>query len=88
MVGRVRKPRGVVPVDDSAIGEGVDWGAEAKVVGAAPGRRVGIDDHLAVSGDIGGHVTVARPTVVLPAAADVGQVELAVGTPTLYHVEG
>ena len=86
VVGAVGEAGGVVAQSGGAVGEDVARGAEGQPVRAAPGGGAGVDDHLAVAGDVGGDVAVAGPAVVLPAAADVGQVELAVRAAALDHV--
>lgn len=79
VVGGVGEGGGVAPVDLPPAIVDVEGRAVLQARGAAPGRDRGVDDHLAVPGHVGGGVTVAVAAVVLPAAADVQQVELAPG---------
>lgn len=86
VVGGEGEASGVVAESDGAVGEDVAGWAEGRAVGAAPGGGARVDDHLAVAGDVGGDIAVAGTAVVLPAAADVGEIELTARTAALDHV--
>lgn len=79
MIGSVGEPARLVPVDPCSIWERVIRWAHVEVAWVAPRGNVWVYDHLTVPGDVGGDVSVAGLTVVLPAASDVHKVELAVG---------
>lgn len=64
------------------------WRASVHACRAAPCLSFWVDDHLAVSRDIGEHIPVARTAVIFPAAPYVHQVELALRSSPLLDVKG
>lgn len=68
------------------VREGVVRGARPQAARPAPGLRAWVDDHLAVPRHVCRHIPIARPPVVLPAPADVHQVELAPRPPSSLDV--
>lgn len=87
VVGGVGEGGGVVSEDLVVFGGDVERRAGVEVAGAAPSGRLRVDDHLGVASYVGGCVAVAFAAVVLPAAADVDEVELALGASALLDVE-
>uniref|UniRef100_J3M5F2 Uncharacterized protein n=1 Tax=Oryza brachyantha TaxID=4533 RepID=J3M5F2_ORYBR len=87
VVRRVGEPRGVGAVHAGAVPERVPGRALVDAPRRAPRRRLRVDDHLAVPRHVRRRVAVARAAVVLPAAAHVHEVELAVGTSSLLHLQ-
>lgn len=86
MVGRVREVGCIVSINLPVVGGDVVQRAIGQAVGAAPGGRIGVYDHLAVPCDIGRCIPVTGRSIVLPAAANVNKVELALWPSPLLDV--
>lgn len=85
MVGIVGETRLISPVHPTPIPEGVIGWAQAEVSRGAPRLDARVYDHLTVTSDIARYIPVARAPVILPAAPNVHEVELAlIASPLLY----
>lgn len=85
MVGIIGETGLITAVHPTPIREGVIRWAQAEVMWGAPSLNAWVYDHLTVTSHVARYIPVAGPAVVLPAAPDVHEVELAlIATPFLY----
>ena len=85
MISSIREFSSIIPEDLYVIRCYVKGRTCVQVARTAPSLCLWVDDHLAVSGDIGCDISITRFPIVLPAAADVYEIELAVRPPASLH---
>nr|BAD94898.1 hypothetical protein [Arabidopsis thaliana] len=86
VVSLVREAPVVRTVNSGAVPKRVVRWTVVKTLGVAPKWGFRVYDHLRVTSNVGGYVTVAGLAVVFPAASDVEKIELTLGSASLFYI--